>query len=180
MNWNFSTQNFALRLPDANKDGEALYQLLSQPRVMAHIPKAEMTVSAQALDELRRVAMRFEVRESACWLVEGVFDQQLVARIGIQKINWMTDSAQIWWELSDNINFSVLAEVVPAMMNFCFDELQLHRLEMRLAAGSEKHENYLKQIGFQYEGCLPAQQEFDGKIIDLELYSFLAQDRQKN
>ncbi|WP_420589527.1 GNAT family N-acetyltransferase [Bacterioplanoides sp.] len=177
MNWNFSTPNFSLRLPDANQDGDALYELLSQQDVMAHIPKASMSVSAQSLDELRRVAMRFEVRESACWLVEGSFDKQLIARVGIQKINWMTDSAQFWWELSDKIDFTILAEVIPAVMNFCFDELKLNRLEMRVVAGSTLHEEYLKQIGFQYEGCLPAQQEFEGKTIDLALYSFLAGDR---
>ena len=177
MNWNFSTPNFSLRLPDASQDGDALYELLSQQDVMAHIPKASMSVSAQSLDELRRVAMRFEVRESACWLVEGSFDKQLIARVGIQKINWMTDSAQFWWELSDKIDFTILAEVIPAVMNFCFDELKLNRLEMRVVAGSTLHEEYLKQIGFQYEGCLPAQQEFEGKTIDLALYSFLAGGR---
>ena len=177
MNWNFSTPSFSLRLPDASQDGDALYELLSQQDVMAHIPKASMSVSAQSLDELRRVAMRFEVRESACWLVEGSFDKQLIARVGIQKINWMTDSAQFWWELSDKIDFTILAEVIPAVMNFCFDELKLNRLEMRVVAGSTLHEEYLKQIGFQYEGCLPAQQEFEGKTIDLALYSFLAGDR---
>ncbi|MCH2041031.1 MAG: GNAT family N-acetyltransferase [Saccharospirillaceae bacterium] len=177
MNWNFSTANFSLRLPDANQDNDALYELLSQPGVMAHIPKASMSVSAQSLDELRRVAMRFEVRESACWLVEGSFDKQLIARVGVQKINWMTDSAQFWWELSDRIDFTILAEVIPAVMNFCFDELKLNRLEMRVVSGSILHEEYLKQIGFQYEGCLPAQQEFEGKTIDLALYSFLAGDR---
>ena len=61
--------------------------------------------------------------------------------------------------------------------NFCFDELKLNRLEMRVVSGSILHEEYLKQIGFQYEGCLPAQQEFEGKTIDLALYSFLAGDR---
>ena len=184
MNWNFSTPNFSLRLPDASQDADALYELLSQPRVMAHIPKASMSVSAQALDELRRVAMRFEVRESACWLVEGTFDKRLIARVGIQKINWMTDSAQFWWELSDTVDFSVLAEVIPALMNFCFDELKLNRLEMRLVADSEQsqqpHEQYLKNIGFQYEGCLPAQQEFEGRSVDLMLYSFLARDRHQH
>lgn len=177
MNWNFSTPNFSLRLPDANQDGDALYELLSQPDVMAHIPKASMSVSAQSLDELRRVAMRFEVRESACWMVEGAFDKQLIARVGIQKINWMTESAQFWWELSDKVDFSVLAEVIPAVMNFCFDELQLNRLEMRLVKDSPLHEDYLKQIGFQLEGCLPVQQEFEGQPVDLKLYSFLANDR---
>lgn len=177
MNWNFSTPNFSLRLPQADQDGDALYELLSQPGVMAHIPKASMSVSAQSLDELRRVAMRFEVRESACWMVEGAFDKQLIARVGIQKINWMTESAQFWWELSDKVDFSVLAEVIPAVMNFCFDELQLNRLEMRLVKDSPLHEDYLKQIGFQLEGCLPAQQEFEGQSVDLKLYSFLANDR---
>lgn len=182
MNWNISTEHFTLRLPDSSRDADALYQLLSNRDAVAHIPKAAMAVSAQAFDELRRIAIRFEARESACWLVEVKSHQleapqQLIARIGIQKISRMTDSAQLWWELAENANFSVLAEVMPALMSFCFDELQLHRLEMRIRTGSDRYANWLTQLGFSAEGCLPAQQEYEGQLVDLELYSFLASDR---
>ena len=83
MNWNFSAGNFSLRLPVTDQDGDALYELMSVQAQVDHLPRQAMTVPAQALDELRRMAMRFETREAAFWLVEGMYDKQLVARIGI-------------------------------------------------------------------------------------------------
>ncbi|MEK9711418.1 MAG: hypothetical protein VW258_02520, partial [Thalassolituus sp.] len=100
MSWNFETDNYIVRLPVSDQDGDALYQLLSQQAVVDHIPRMAMTVEAQALDELRRVAMRFEGREAAFWLVEEKNSGKLQARIGIQYINWMMLNAQLQLELS--------------------------------------------------------------------------------
>lgn len=176
MNWNFSAGNFSLRLPVSDQDGDALYALLKEQSRVDHIPRTAMTVDAQALDELRRMAMRFETREAAFWLVEGLYDKQLIARIGIQKINWMLSCAQLQWELSDAADLAVLQEVLPPLLNFCFNELGLHRIEMRLRAGSEPHETLLQQLGFHYEGCLPAQVEYNDSSVDMALYSRLSSD----
>ncbi len=177
MNWNFSAGNFSLRLPVSGQDGDALYALLKEQRRVDHIPRQALTVEAQALDELRRMAMRFENREAAFWLVEGLYDKQLLARIGIQKINWMQSCAQLQWELTDAVDSPVLQEVMPPLLNFCFTELGLHRIDMRLRAGSELHETLLQQLGFHYEGCLPAQVEYNDTSVDMALYSRLSSDR---
>lgn len=177
MNWNFTAGHFSLRLPVTDQDGGALFALLNAQHRLDHIPRIAMNVEAQALDELRRMAMRFETREAAFWLVEGTYDQQLIARIGLQRINWMLLSAQLYWELADEVDLAMLQEFAPAVLNFAFDQLGLHRIEMRLKTGSTRHADLLKGLGFQYEGCLPAQLEIEGQDIDLDVYSFLATDR---
>lgn len=175
MNWNFNAGNFSLRLPVSDQDGDALYALMSNQQAVDHIPRQAMSVSAQSLDELRRMAMRFETREAAFWLVEGMYDKQLIARIGIHHINWMQLSAQLQWELSDAVDLAVMQEIMPEVLRFIFDELKLHRLEMRLRS-SEKHEALLAQLGFVREGELPAQMEYEGESIDLVVYSRLSTD----
>lgn len=176
MNWNFSAGNFNLRLPLVESDSQALYGLLKEQNRVDHIPRLALTVEAQAQDELRRMAMRFETREAAFWLAEGIYDGQLVARIGIQKINWMLSSAQLQWELTEAADLPVLQEILPPLLTFCFAELGLHRIEMRLRAGSEPHETLLQQMGFHYEGCLPAQVEYNDNSVDMALYSRLSND----
>ncbi len=177
MNWNFTAGNFSLRLPVTDQDGDALYELMSVQQRVDHLPRLAMSVSAQALDELRRVAMRFETREAAFWLVEGLFDKQLVARLGIYKINWMQLSAQLQWELADTVDLPLMLEIIPPLLNFAFDELNLHRIEMRLRAGSERHEALLQGLGFTFEGILPAQLEYEGQSVDLAVWSYLSSDR---
>jgi len=175
MNWNFNAGNFSLRLPVSDQDGDALYALMNDQTVVDHIPRQAMTVSAQALDELRRMAMRFETREAAFWLVEGMYDKHVIARIGIHHINWMQLSAQLQWELSAAVDLAVMQEILPQVLRFIFEELKLHRIEMRLCA-SERHEQLLQQLGFVREGVLPAQQEYEGDNVDLVVYSRLSSD----
>ena len=108
MNWNFETDNYIIRLPVSDQDGDALYSLLSQQTVVDHIPRMAMTLEEQATDELRRIAMRFESREAAFWLIERKIDGQLLARIGVQHINWMMLNTQMQWELSPECDLSLI------------------------------------------------------------------------
>ncbi len=173
MSWNFETEHFFIRLPVSDEDGNALYNLLSQNSTVAHIPRLPMTVEAQALDELRRIAMRFETREAAFWLIERKSDGEVIARIGIQYINWMMLNAQLQWELSAECGLEELQEVLPVIVNYLSDDLHLHRLEMRLRTGSDDQSKLLIALGFSHEGTLPSQMEFEGEDIDLDVYSLL-------
>jgi RimJ/RimL family protein N-acetyltransferase len=173
MNWNFETDNYIIRLPVSDQDGDALYSLLSQQAVVDHIPRAAMTLEDQAIDELRRIAMRFEGREAVSWLVERKSDGQLLARISVQYINWMMLNTQMQWELSPECDLAVLQEVVPAILKVLSDDLQLHRIEMRVRAGNEQHKQILETLGFECEGKLPAQFEYEGGDVDLDIYSVL-------
>ena len=180
MSWNFSTANFNIRLPISDQDGDALYALLCQEDVVDHIPRLAMNVSAQVLDELRRMAMRFDTKEAAFWLIEGRYDQKLLARIGIQRINWMMLNAQLQWELGEQVDDAVLLEVVPEIIQYCFRDLGLHRLEMRLQPNQPAHQRRLESLGFAKEGILPAQQEFLGESIDHEIWSIINQQDRNN
>lgn len=174
--WNFSAGDFSLRLPITDQDGDALFALLNDADIAAHIPRLPLTVSVQALDELRRMAMRFETREAAFWLVENNAGE-LIGRIGIQHINWLQRSARLQWEFPASVTAAELQQIVPAVLNYAFNELGLHRIEMRLEPGHELQQQRLQALGFQREGCLPAQLEFEGRSVDLELWSVLATDR---
>lgn len=177
MNWNFTVGHFNVRLPVSDQDGDALFELLSEQQRVDHIPRLAMTVSAQALDELRRMAMRFETREAAFWLIEGTYDQQLVGRIGIQKINWMQLSAQLQWEVKADVDEASWQAIINAVCDFCFDQLGLHRLEVHVRKGWSAPELHLEALPLSYEGYLPAHIEYHDETLDLDVYSYLASDR---
>ncbi|MDF1764564.1 MAG: GNAT family N-acetyltransferase [Oleibacter sp.] len=180
MNWNFTTTNVNVRLPINEQDGNALFALLQQQHAVDHIPRIALTDAVQVEDELRRMTMQFETREGASWLVTGTYDDQLFARITVKKINWMMRAAQLQWELAPDCDNELMTRLMSEAMNevlpFLMAELGLHRLEMRLRKGSDKHTELLKKLCFTYEGCLPSQLEFDGEDIALDVYSILTSD----
>jgi len=172
MSWNMETERYSVRLPVSDTDGPALLDLLGSSAISAHIPRAAMSTENQADDELRRMAMRFEGREAAFWLIEDKTTQQVIARIGIQYINWMMLNAQLQWELTPACDLAALREVLTPVINYLMNELHLQRLEMRQVHGTDSES--LTELGFQFEGTLPAQAEFNGEDIDLDIYSLLA------
>lgn len=181
MSWNFETEHFFIRLPVSDTDGAALYELLRHDSAVAHIPRLPMSVSDQPEDELRRVAMRFESREAAYWFIERKNDGQIIARIGIQHINWMMLNAQLQWELADDCELTALQEALPVITEYLMKDLHIQRLEMRLRPHVQRldgntHEDYLTELGFEYEGTLPAQLEFDEQDVDLAVYSLINEE----
>ena len=175
MNWNMETDHLRVRLPVTDTDGDALFELLKDPDVSAHVPKAPMFASVQGLDELRRATMQFQARQGVTWLIERQQgDGVLLARVRLSQINWMTLSAQVQWELSPTLTDAELDEAMFAVHRFCFGELSIHRLDMRIRPGSDAHTAHLKRLGYEYEGCLPAQLEFEDEWVDQEIYSLLS------
>ncbi len=174
MNWNMETDHLRVRLPVTDTDGDALFELLKDPAVSAHVPKAPLFASVQGLDELRRATMQFQARQGATWLVERLQQEGIVARLRLRQINWMTLSAQLQWELSPELTDAELDEAMFEVHRFCFGELSLHRLDMRIRPGSDAHKAHLQRLGYEYEGCLPAQLEFEDEWVDLEIYSVLS------
>lgn len=172
MNWNFLAGDYLLRLPVSEQDQNALFEHLQQHDIAAHIPRLAIVTEAQIEGELRRMAQRFQAREAAFWLVENVEDK-LVARVSVQHINWLQRSAQLVWELNTDLQLADLQKFMPKLFEFCFQELGLHRLEMRLRQ-APAHQELLQGLGFVYEGTLPAQLEFQSENIDLEVWSLLA------
>jgi RimJ/RimL family protein N-acetyltransferase len=181
MNWNFETEHFFIRLPISDQDGDALYGLLKNPQTSAHLPRLPMFASVQSLDELRRATLRFQAREAAVWLVESRSDNidemaELKARFTLQNINWMLQSGRLQWELAASLTQPQFAEILAAIEHFCFAELGLHRLEVRMLPDAQPHADWLQTLGYIHEGCLPAQLEYEGEWVDQALYSRLATD----
>lgn len=173
MNWNFLAGDFVLRLPVAENDQPLLFELLQQSAAVAHIPRTALIMQPQIEDEFRRMAQRFEAREAAFWLIENLEDK-LIARVSVQHINWLQRSAQLVWELTEEVTLADMQQFMPKLTEFLFTELGLHRLEMRLRPDFQRHNDLLEGLGFEYEGCLPAQLEHQDENIDLAVWSLLS------
>ena len=173
MNWKFLAGDYLLRLPVSEQDQTILLELL-QHDIAQHIPAAPVVISAQIDDELRRMAQRFAAREAAYWLIENVEDK-LVGRISVQQINWLQRSAQLVWELAEGLELADVQQFFPKLSAFLFNDLGLHRLEMRLRPDFQRHNDLLTGLGFQYEGKLPAQLEFQGETLDLAVWGLIAE-----
>lgn len=176
MNWNLDTEHYYVRFAH-EEDIPNIYALLSTKGVVKHVPKNPMVVEAQAMDEARRMVMQFEAKEAAFWLVEEKVSGKVIARLSLQKFNWINASAQLQVEIfAEHNTQAILAELIYAVATLAFEDLSLHRLEWFLIDSNKRSIALAQAFGFNLDGQLMSYFEFEGEWIDYQVYSLLNTD----
>jgi ribosomal-protein-alanine N-acetyltransferase len=176
MNWNLNTEHYYVRF--ANEDDiQNIYGLLSSNNVVKNHPKNPMVVEAQAMDEARRMVMQFEAKEAAFWLVEEKASGKVIARVSLQKFNWVNASAQLKIDIFNEFKTQpVLAELIYAVATLAYEDLSLHRLEWFLLSQDKGFVSAAEAFGFNHDGQLTSYLEFEGSWIDYQVFSLLKTD----
>lgn len=176
MNWNLKTDHYYIRFAHEN-DMDCLYKLLSNETVVKSIPKNPMVVEAQAMDLARRMVMQFEAKEAAFWLVEEKSTGKIIARISLQKFNWVNASAQLQIEIFAQYKTqAILAELIFAVATLTFEDLSLHRLEWLVMTNDSQTADLVSGLGFTREGVFNSYFEFENNWIDYQIFSLLNTD----
>jgi ribosomal-protein-alanine N-acetyltransferase len=176
MNWNLNTEHYYVRFAH-EEDIPNIYAILSSKGVVKHHPKNPMVVEAQATDEGRRMVKQFEAKEAAFWLVEEKATGKVIARISLQKFNWVNASAQLKIDIfSDFKTQSILAELIYAVATLAYEDLSMHRLEWLLLSQDQRFMDVAKTCGFHHDGQLNSYFEFEGTWIDYQVFSLLKTD----
>ncbi|MFT5609301.1 MAG: ribosomal-protein-alanine N-acetyltransferase [Parvicella sp.] len=176
MNWNLNTEHYYVRFADA-EDIQNIYALLGSNDVVKNHPKNPMVVEAQAMDEARRMVMQFEAKEAAFWLVEEKSTGKVIARLSLQKFNWVSASAQLRVDVfNDYKTQPVLSELIYAVATLAYEDLSLHRIEWFLLAEDTGSTKLAKAFGFNHDGQLMNFVEFEGSWIDYQVFSLLKTD----
>lgn len=177
MNWNLETDHYYVRFAH-EEDITNIYSLMSNNDAVKHIPKNPMVVEAQAMDLARRMVMQFEAKEAAFWLVEDKFSGKVIARISLQKFNWINASAQLQVEIFPQYKTQdVLAELIYAVATLSYEDLSLHRLEWFLLEKDSSLIATARALGFHHDGQLMSYFEFEGQWVDYQVYSLLNTDQ---
>lgn len=171
MNFQLENQQYFYELA-GSQDSQAMLRLFSQAHIGAHIAKRPIHTEAALFDELRRMDLRFKQQEAIFWLLQNKHKPQFDACISLQKINALTQSARIVWQLEQQlIATEVLADMLAPIVDFATHALGLHRIELYLL--TEQYHQAAVNAGFVREGVLPRQLELNGVWQDLTLYAKL-------
>lgn len=176
MNWNLETDHYYVRFAH-EEDITNIYSLLSNNEVVKHVPKNPMVVEAQAMDLARRMLMQFDAKEAAFWLVEEKLSGKVIARLSLQKFNWVNASARLQVEiLPEHKTLLVLSELIYAVATLGFEDLSLHRLEWLLTTQDILSIDFARALNFNHDGQILGYFEFEGDWVDYQVYSLLNTD----
>lgn len=99
---------------------------------------------------------------------------ELAGIVGLHTINWSNKSTSIGYWLGDSFQGKgLMTKSCQEVINYCFNELGLKRIEIRVATGNEKSLAIPHRLGFTKEGCLEKSELLYDKYVDHYVFGLI-------
>ncbi|MDR2576765.1 MAG: GNAT family N-acetyltransferase [Puniceicoccales bacterium] len=81
-----------------------------------------------------------------------------------------------YWLAKEYWGRGLMTEVVWRVIQYCFDTLRLHRLELTHMVANKASQRVAEKVGFQLEGCWREGHWKEGRFLDVKIYGMLDVD----
>ena len=109
------------------------------------------------------------------------YEGQLVGMLGLHYIDWKNGTTSIGYFLSETAQGKgIITKSVSAVLDYLFDTLHIHRVEIQCAVNNHKSRAIPEKLGFVNEGVKREGQWLYDHFEDLVTYSLLAWERKKD
>ncbi len=111
------------------------------------------------------------------WAICNKIDYNFIGAVGLNDLEKKNRKAEIGiWILPENWGKGIMKEVIPAICNYGFNNLGIHRIEGFVESENNNCKNGLKKIGFNFEGTMRDCEIKNGKYISIDIYSAINKD----
>lgn len=123
----------------------------------------------------------WEERISFAFGIWAKTESQLIGYMSIKNIDWVIPRAEIAYFISyDYESKGFMKEALLRTIRFCFEELKIVRLYLRIMTDNTRSNMLAKKCGFTKEGTFKKDHRtFDGKLVNLNYYGMTDDDYQK-
>lgn len=105
-------------------------------------------------------------------------NNKMVGRIGVYKIDNQNSIGEIvYWIIENSQGKGIITKSCKALIDFCYNELQLNRIEIKCGTENFKTKIIPQRLNFTHEGVIRQGELLYDKFIDLNLYLLLKTDR---
>jgi ribosomal-protein-serine acetyltransferase len=164
------------------RDATALYRAVECNRAYLDpwLPWVQHTHSpADVLDFIRQAAPQCAAGDeahAAIWV-----DGEIVGSIGHHAIDWPNRSVAVGYWLDAGLQGrGIVTRSCHALLDYLFDEIRLHRVEIRCATGNIRSCAVPKRLGFTREGVLRHGELGSQGWLDLVVWGMLEHEWRKH
>ncbi|MET1013850.1 MAG: GNAT family protein [Paenisporosarcina sp.] len=102
---------------------------------------------------------------------------ELAGVIGLHGVNWTNKSTSIgYWLGEDFQGKGLITNACAAVIEYCFNELMLNRIEIRVATGNHRSLAIPERLGFQKEGCIKSAEWLYDKYVDHNIFGLIKEE----
>lgn len=159
-------------------EAEALFALTEQNRTYLRqwLPWVDITKSIEDTKNYlyfcKNEYDRSQVINAGIW-----YGGQLVGCIGYNEVNRFHRFAKIGYWLSAHMQGKgIMTQTCEAMVRYGFQELNMNRLEIRVATENQKSQAIPKRLGFVYEGAIRQAEWLTDHFVDHMVFGILREE----
>jgi RimJ/RimL family protein N-acetyltransferase len=121
---------------------------------------------------------RMEKREVVMFTIETKDDEARIGNVSLFNINWKDRHAELGITIGNKAcwNRGYGTDAMRTMLGLAFDEMNLHRVVLRVHADNARAIRAYEKVGFQHEGVLRESVFREGVYYDMVLMGILDEE----
>ena len=167
-------ENIRLELT-ADKHAEPLFAAIDNNR--EHLSRflpwvGDMQTVDDVRDYIRNCESLYANEQEVSFVIQS--GDIVVGRIGLHHRNLQNKSAAIgYWLRKDVEGNGIISKCCKALIDYGFQELGMHRIEIKAAVGNKRSQAIPIRLNFKREGVLREAEFVNNEFLDLVLFSIL-------
>ncbi len=158
------------------RDAEAVFGAVerNRDRLREWLPWVDQT---RSLEDIRQFISRAAAQTEAGRGPQAIIWEggDLAGSIGFHPIDWPNRSASIgYWLDAAHEGRGLITRCCACLLGYAFQELRLHRVEIRCGTGNIRSCAVPERLGFTREGVAREAEWVSGRWVDLVVWSMLA------
>lgn len=171
------TPRLLLRVPRQG-DGRALYEAVhaSRAELSQWLTWPDRVATPELAEiEMRQAGANFILRTHFIYLMWAQDDGRLVGVIMVLRFDWSVPKCEIgYWLHNGETGKGYMVEAVKAMTEFCFDHLQMERIEIWCDTRNQASARVAQRSGYTFEGFVKnVYRDGEGNLTLSECYYIL-------
>ncbi len=156
-------------------DAEELFRQVDANRLYLRqwLPWLDLNLSAaDSLRFIKDTRDDFLISQAIVFIILN--KREIIGVIELQNIDPVNRKASIgYWLAARYAGKGIMPKVCNKIIAWCFEELLLNRVEIKVACDNKRSEAIPLKLGFHYEGILRQGEWLYDHFVDLKLYSLL-------
>lgn len=176
---NLETERLLLRRVSVEDVHEVL-ALRGNPETMKYIPRPIIKTIEEAMEHINMINDKIDANIGINWAITLKGSTKLIGIIGHYRIQPENHRSEIGYMILPEYNGKgITTEAIKAVINYGFEQMQLHSIEAVIDPENSASEKVLQKNGFVKEAHILENELWEGKFWDTVIYSLLRRNFKK-
>jgi RimJ/RimL family protein N-acetyltransferase len=158
-------------------NAQAIFDIFSKDEVTKYYGRESMKSLDEAHEMIKHFELLFQEGRGIRWGIVWKATNQFIGTVGIHNYSPRMKRAEVGFELHpDYWRKGILSEALARVLEYCFVEMELHRMGAVTFPANDASNNLLEKIGFTREGKLRGYLYQNEEFHDAYVLSLLKSD----